>query len=209
MTVSGIERDRYVGEDRTGKVAAELCDKDGLQERSFINTVPTGRIGRQPGDGSFGFRLHEGKGRGHTGRGRAARRQRGLRRSGPFPIVEFGEQFEKVSGRRNGVFGCDTGKVGLGSALGGLCQPRKCVRHLRPRRCGSVRPRFGVPVGQHKRPGAQGATTALHFLKPQCFKQHRLGLGARGLAAEGDRLIVGKQARFGVLTLERDDAGAQ
>ena len=31
LTVRGIERDRYVGEDRTGKVAAELCDQDGLQ----------------------------------------------------------------------------------------------------------------------------------------------------------------------------------
>ena len=105
------------------------------------------------------------------------------------------------------------GRGGLGSlgGPGGLKQPGKCVRQLRQRtrRCGSVCPRIGVPVGQHKRPGAQGATTALHFLEPQCFQQDRLGLGTRRVASEGDGLIVGKQDPAGVLTGERDDAGSQ
>ena len=209
MAVSGIEGDSHIGEDRTGKLAAELGDQNGLEKRSFINPIPTGRIGRPVDDGSFGFRLHEGTGRGHTGR-----RRRGLPGSGPFPVVEFGEQLEKLTGRRNGAFGCDTGRGGQGS-LGGLNEIRKCAgepgqgfhpRSTTPARCLLG---IGVSVGQHERFGAQGAPPAFYFLEPQCLQQDRLGLGARGLAAEGDWLIVGKQARFGVLSLERPDARAQ
>ena len=80
------------------------------------------------------------------------------------------------------------------------------LRSTTPARC---LPGIGVPIGQHERFGAQGAPPALYFLEPQLLQQDRLGLGAGGLAAEGDRLIVGKQARPGVLTLERDDAGVQ
>ena len=86
LAVRGIERDRYVGEDRTGKIATELRDQNGLQERSFMDAVPTGWIGRPAGHGSFRLGLHPGK-----RRGSGSRPLRGLRRRGQFPIVEFGE----------------------------------------------------------------------------------------------------------------------
>ena len=103
LAVSGIEGDRHIGEDRTGKLAAELGDQNGLQKRSFINPIPTGRIGRPVDDGCFGLGPQPCKRRGRAGR------RRGLRGSGQFPVIEFGEQLEKLTGRRNGAFGCDTG----------------------------------------------------------------------------------------------------
>ena len=47
---------------------------------------------------------------------------------------------------------------------------------------------------------------AFHFLEPQCFKQHRLGLGAWRIPSEGDGLIVGKLARAGILLWEGHEA---
>ena len=84
LAVGGIEGDRYVGEDRTGKLAAELRDQNGLQERSFIDTVPTVRIGRPADNGRFRLGPQPCKRRGRV-------RRRGLRVRGQFPLVEFGE----------------------------------------------------------------------------------------------------------------------
>ena len=86
LAVSGIEGDRHIGEDRAGKLATELRDQNGLQKRSFIDTLPTVRIGRPVDDGRFRLGLPQCKRRGRTGR-----RRRGLRGSGQFPAVEFGE----------------------------------------------------------------------------------------------------------------------
>ena len=97
--------------------------------------------------------------------------------------------------------GCDGRKGGLGS-LGGRNPTGKCAGEL-------GHSRFGVPIGQHKRRGAQGTPAALHFLKPQCFQQHGLGFGAGRVAGEGDGLIVGKQARAGILTGQPHDARSQ
>ena len=105
LAVSGIEGDRHIGKDRTGKLATELGDQNGLQKRSFINTVPTVRIGRPVDDGRFRLGPQPCKRRGRTGR----RRRRGLRCRGQFPVVEFGEQLEKLPGRGNGLLGCDAG----------------------------------------------------------------------------------------------------
>ena len=77
LAVSGIEGDRHIGEDRTGKLATELGDQNGLQKRSFINPIPTGRIGRPPNDGRFRLGLPPCKRRGRAGRRRLGLRVRG------------------------------------------------------------------------------------------------------------------------------------
>ena len=188
LAVRGIEGDRHIGEDRAGKLATELRDQNGLQKRSFIDTLPTVRIGRPVDDGRFRLGPQQCKRRGRTGR-----RRRGLRCRGQFPLVEFVEQLEKLPGRGNGLLGCDAGGWwnSLGEGYGRECG-RTGRKRCPSRCCGATADRFRVPIGQHKRFGAQGTPAALHFLKPQCFQQYGLGFGAWGVAGEWDGLIVGK-----------------
>ena len=44
LAVSGIEGDRHIGEDRTGKLATELGDQNGLQERPGARRLAARRI---------------------------------------------------------------------------------------------------------------------------------------------------------------------
>ena len=108
------------------------------------------------------------------------------------------------------LLGCDAGgRWNRGEGYG-----RECGRTDRKRcasRCCSAPAavRFRVPIGQHKRFGAQGAPAALHFLEPQRFQQHGLGFGAGCIASEGNRLIVDKQARAGLLGGEGHESSSR